>query len=117
MLQQTTDLGKTPAREFWSVSDEHAAARVEIGRQLRMFDTKRQADLYGRRLREVARLIKQGADPRYAFPPRVNVQEMIAVVNASPNVRPRTTRLNEFIPSGTMVEHRHIAAVGPLPGS
>jgi hypothetical protein len=57
MLKQTTAPTTPPEKEFWSVSDEHAAGAGDVGRQLEMFPTKIRAQVFESRLKEVVRYV------------------------------------------------------------
>jgi hypothetical protein len=115
MLRRTTATAKPREKEIWAVFDEHDTAPGDSGRQLQTFSTQNQAELFRSRLTEVARL-KHGCNPKFAFNPCVNVEPLIAIARQHPNLRLRTERLKEFIPSGQMVEPRHLAAPGPTTG-
>ena len=108
MFQQTTDLGKPKIQEHWACADEGQGMHGDIGKNLKNCSSRRAADVFGRRVREVSRILRDHGNPRYAYPPHVDVQQLIDIAKRHPNVRPRTVQLTEPVAVGEMVQPRHL---------
>lgn len=117
MLEQITNLGKPPTKEYHAVLDEYAPGDGSIGNVLGVFPSASAARRFANNVKEAARIATAGSNIKWAFHPSTNTDVLQRIISSSPNVRPRLVQLTEDLPVGTHVHpklHLHFKPSGAL---
>jgi hypothetical protein len=109
---------KTKSREteYWAILDERSAANGDIGTVLSTLPSQRQAARLKNNVLEVIRLLKQGSVPKYAFPPSVNVDQLVEIAKRGV-FHLRVVQLTKYLDPGETVNPLlHLASSGHAAG-
>jgi len=117
MFRLTTATGKPREKEFWALLDERSASNDDaIGSVLETLPSCRQAERLKNNVLETIRLMRQGSVPRFAFPPPVNVDQLVEIAKRGV-FHLRVVQLTKHLEPGMTVNpFLHLTSSGPAPG-